>query len=41
LGHFIANAYFLKFSFFNPDCLNIEKNVPMGISFLGSGTMTV
>jgi len=24
-----------------PDCLNIDANVPRGISFLGSGTMTI
>ncbi|MFZ1765365.1 MAG: hypothetical protein WAT68_01685, partial [Candidatus Nitrotoga sp.] len=32
---------YLKSSLLRPDCLRIDANVPNGISFLGSGTITV
>ena len=32
---------YLKSSLSSPDCRNIEANVPFGISFLGSGIITI
>ena len=32
---------FQKSSRFKPDCLIIDLNVPIGISFLGEGTITI
>jgi hypothetical protein len=32
---------YLNLSIDNPDCRTIDRKVPIGISFLGEGTMTV